>query len=173
MQTPAQLKLLLLDILESAFETGDVHASQQLAVSLSHTVKREGVTVIQNQNVEVYARMMPLMIRALKMCDAFESRAHHSIALQTDSAPAEHLGTASIEDCCAWLFENRIRWQEMQDLMRARYLAHVIGRCATKKEAAGRLGIGNTYLSKLSTPTGAGKQPHIDCAGKGMGLPAT
>jgi len=74
MQMIAELKTLLLEILESAFQNGDVHAIQQMGVNMSNAVKREGVVIIQNQNVEVYARIMPLMVKTLKLCDAMESR---------------------------------------------------------------------------------------------------
>jgi hypothetical protein len=77
MQTLAHVKLLLLDVLESAFQAGDVCATQQLGVNMSNAVKRDGVVIIQNQNVEVYARIMPLMVKALKACDALESPESH------------------------------------------------------------------------------------------------
>jgi hypothetical protein len=34
-----------------------VHATQQMGVNMSNAVKREGVVIIQNQNIEVYARI--------------------------------------------------------------------------------------------------------------------
>ena len=43
MQMIAELKMLLLGILESAFQNGDVHATQQMGVNMSNAVKREGV----------------------------------------------------------------------------------------------------------------------------------
>ena len=57
MQMIAELKTLLLEILESAFQNGDVHATQQMGVNMSNAVKREGGVIIQNQNIEVYARI--------------------------------------------------------------------------------------------------------------------
>lgn len=156
MQTVAQIKGLLLDMMESAFQSGDVKAVQQMGVNLSTAVKREGVTIIQNQHVEVMARLMPLMIKALKVCDEVDVQDRRSAAAQI--APAEaclrtpRITPDPVEDCCAWLYENRIDWQQMQDLMRARYLEHVTGRFRTKKEAARWLGVGNTYLSKLTAP---------------------
>ena len=54
MQMIAELKTLLLEMLESAFQNGEVHATQQMGVNMSNAVKREGVVIIQNQNVEVY-----------------------------------------------------------------------------------------------------------------------
>jgi hypothetical protein len=39
------------------FQNGDVHATQQMGVNMSNAVKREGGVIIQNQNIEVYARI--------------------------------------------------------------------------------------------------------------------
>jgi hypothetical protein len=156
MQSITEVKMLLMDVLESAFQSGDVTATQQLGVNMSNAVKRDGVVIIQNQNVEVYARIMPTMVKALRMCDALETKAHRAPVIQYEPAPAQlpapaaAPGSDPVDACCSWLYENRIRWQEMQDLMRARYLSHVLGRFKTKNEAARYLGVGNTYLCKLS-----------------------
>jgi hypothetical protein len=156
MQVVAELKLLLLEILESAFQNGDVHATQQLGVNMSNAVKREGVVIIQNQNVEVLSRIMPPMVKTLKLCDAMEAswRSQSAITIDTQQPqlppPAEEDDTDPIEACCAWLYENHIQWLDMQDLMKARYLEYVIARFKTKTEAAKWLGVGSTYLCKLS-----------------------
>ncbi len=155
MQTVTQIKDLLLEMMESAFQSGDVKAVQQMGVSLSTAVKREGVTIIQNQHVEVMARLMPLMIKALRACDDVEVLALNPAPVEIEPAGGCRRAPDPIEDCCAWLYENRIGWQQMQDLMRARYLEHVTGRFRTKKEAARWLGVGNTYLSKLTAPGNA------------------
>ena len=156
MQMIAELKTLLLEILESAFQGGDVHATQQMGVNMSNSVKRDGVVIIQNQNVEVYTRIMPSMVKTLKLCDAMESswRSQAAIELEpqqkTLPPPADEDATDPIERCCAWLYENHTTWQDMQDLMKARYLEYVINRFKTKTEAARWLGVGSTYLCKLS-----------------------
>ncbi len=163
MQTIADVKMLILDCMESAFAAGEVTASQQLGVNMSNAFKRDGVTIIQNQNVEVYARIMPTMVKALRVCDALESDSYHQLAAQADDLkarlrlppPAEHAAYTNsdpLEACCSWFFENRINWKDMQELMKARYLAHVLERCPTKGDAARRLGVGSTYLSKLARP---------------------
>jgi hypothetical protein len=159
MQAIAEIKMLLLEILESAFRNGDVHATQQMGVNMSNAVKREGVVIIQNQNVEVYSRIMPLMVKTLKLCDAAESdwRGQAVIELAPQQKqlpqPAEDDDTDPIEACCSWLYENHVSWQDMQDLMKARYLEYVMGRFKTKTEAAKWLGVGSTYLCKLSKTT--------------------
>jgi hypothetical protein len=156
MQAIADLKALLLEILENAFQDGDVHATQQMGVNMSNAVKREGVVIIQNQNVEVLARIMPSMVKTLKLCDAMESNWRSQGAITIDSQqpqlppPKDEDDRDPIEACCAWLYENRIQWQDMQDLMKTRYLEYVINRSRTKTEAAKWLGVGSTYLSKLS-----------------------
>ena len=156
MQAIAELKTLLLEILESAFQNGEVHATQQMGVNMSNAVKREGVVIIQNQNVEVLARIMPSMVKTLKLCDAMESswRGQAAIELEPQQKqlppPVNQEPADPIEACCAWLYENHINWQAMQDLMKARYLEYVIGRSRTKTAAAKWLGVGNTYLCRLS-----------------------
>jgi hypothetical protein len=156
MQAIADLKALLLEILESAFKNGDVHATQQMGVNMSNAVKREGVVIIQNQNVEVFARIMPSMVKTLKLCDAIESNWRTLAAIELEPQqkqlppPMDDDDTDPIDACCSWLYENRINWQGMQDLMKARYLEYVIGRFKTKTEAAKWLGVGSTYLCKLS-----------------------
>jgi hypothetical protein len=159
MQMIAELKTLLLEILESAFHNGDVHATQQLGVNMSNAVKREGVVIIQNQNVEVLARIMPSMVKTLKLCDAMESswRSQSEITIDPQHPqlppPGDESATDPIEACCLWLYENHTKWQDMQDLMKARYLEYVISRFKTKTEAAKWLGVGSTYLCKLSKTT--------------------
>jgi hypothetical protein len=159
MQKIADLKLLLLDVLESAFQGSDVQATQQMGVSVSNAMKREGMVIIQNQNVEVYARIMPPIVKAIRLCDAMESSWRHPIDITIDPQPKQIPSAAAdadpdpVDACCAWLFKHRVGWQEMQDRMRARYLDYVTSQFKTKAEAAKWLGIGNTYLCKLSKTT--------------------
>jgi hypothetical protein len=156
MQPIVELKALILDMLEGAFQANDVNATQQMGVNMSNAVKREGVVIIQNQNVEVYARIMPSMVKMLKLCDALEVSWRSQVEVVPDpqprqiAAPAEEVDADPIESCCSWLYENHVGWQDMQDLMKTRYLEYVIGRFRTKTEAAKWLGVGTTYLSKLS-----------------------
>ena len=156
MQAIAELKALVLEMMESAFQGGEVQASQQMGVNMTHAVRREGVVIIQNQNVEVYARIMPSMVKMLKLCDALESRWRDQDAIELDPLPSrlpsavEPVDVDPLEACCAWLYENHFNWQDMQGLMKARYLEYVINRFRTRAEAAEWLGVGSTYLSKLS-----------------------
>ena len=163
MQAIAELKSLVLEMLENAFQTGDVHATQQLGINMSNAVKRDGVMIIQNQNMEVYTRIMPSMVKALKLCDAMESSWRQQIDIQIDAQPRQlpppetvdvEEDVDPIEACCEWLFENHVGWQDMQDLMKTRYLNHVIGQFRTKTEAAKWLGVGSTYLCKLTKEAG-------------------
>jgi len=156
MQMVAELKALILEMMESAFQSGDVHATQQMGINMSNAVKREGVVIIQNQNVEVYARIMPSMVKMLKLCDAMESSWRNQVEITVDPhqkqlpPPSDDDDADPIDACCSWLFENHVQWQDMQDLMKARYLGYVIDRSKTKTDAAKWLGVGNTYLCRLT-----------------------
>jgi hypothetical protein len=156
MQAIVELKALILEILESAFQNGDVSAVQQMGVSMTNAVKREGVVIIQNQNVEVYARIMPLMVKMLRLCDAIELNWRSQAEIEPAPQPKQLLSPAKdgcldpVEACCSWLYQNHIQWQDMQDLIKARYLDFVVGQFKTKAEAAKWLGVGSTYLCKLS-----------------------
>ena len=139
-----ELKALLFSILESAYKESDVNITQQLGVQMSNAVKKDGVVIIQNQNVEIYARIVPQLIKAIKMCDAVQ---HEQIpdAIQIEQAPVN-----AITECCKYFYINDTKWVAMQEIMKHQYLEYVTGRFQTKAAAAKWLGIGSTYLSKLT-----------------------
>ena len=138
------LKQLLFSILESAYQTPDITATQQMGVNMSNAVKKEGVVIIQNQNVEVYARIVPAVVKAIKMCDTIQTQQI------PDIIEIEHHPTDPIEACCKQLYDENFRWQDMQDYMKLKYLTYVLGKFNTKAAAAKWLGVGPTYLSKLT-----------------------
>ena len=140
-----EIKSLLLEILESAFQGNDILATQQMGVNLTNAVKRDGVVIIQNQNVEVYKNIMPAMVKALRLCDAIDIEQNVEPIKQL-AAPVEN----PILECCKYFYENEVGWQEMQDAMKSRYMQYVIDRSKTKVEAAKFLKVGATYLCKLS-----------------------
>jgi hypothetical protein len=156
MQAIADLKTLVLEMLEGAFQCGEVQATQQLGVNMSNAVKREGVVIIQNQNVEVYAHVMPSMVKMLRICDALEASWRRQVEItvlphqEQLAPPVEESDADPIDACCSWHYKNQIDWQGMQDLMKTRYLKYVIERSKTKTEAAKLLGVGSTYLCRLS-----------------------
>ena len=153
MQSMYDMKLLLLEILENAFSIDNIQATQQMGVNMSNAVKRDGMVIIQNQNVEVYARIMPNMVKALKLCDALE----HQVEIKAIPQPTVQslIGNNEedpdpINECCSWMFENNINWEDMQDLMKRRYAEYVVPKFKTKKEAAKFLNVGSTYLSRIT-----------------------
>jgi hypothetical protein len=151
------LKALLFTILEGAYVAPDVNAVQQMGVNMSNSVKREGVVIIQNQNVEVFARLIPQLVQALRLCDTMaQAQPQHVI----DIEPIERIELGHrqieaptdgpVEACCAWLYDNAVGWQAMQDLMKAHYLSYVRSKLSTNIGAARMLGIQPTYLSKIA-----------------------
>lgn len=152
MQTASDLKLVLLQILEDIFQdNSNIQATQQMGINLSNAVKKDGIVIIQNQNVEIFSKMMPLMVKALKICDLIDTpKINQVIEIQKVLPPPIKEDVDPIDVCCVWLYENHLKWDAMQDLMKARYLEFIISKFKTKNEAAKWLGVGSTYLCKLS-----------------------
>lgn len=159
-----EMKAILLEILEQAFQPADVTATQQMGVNMSNSVREKGVVIIQNQNVEVYARIMPAMVRALRLCDSFEPAvaiAYEPLQIikgETEGNPDEATPRLDdpdpLEKACEWMFNRGYKWEIAQDAFRNHYLSCVVDQFKTKREAAEFLGVGATYLSKLT----AGKE---------------
>lgn len=153
-----EIKSLVLDMLGNSFQPADIQAVQQMGVNMSNTVKRDGVVIIQNQNVEVYARIIPSLIKVLKALDRFDDYPPPLVVLPAAQmipepvAPENDEDDDPIDECCKFMFENGIQWDGMQTMMKARYLEYVVGRFKTKSLAAKMLGINSTYLSKMSQP---------------------
>ena len=145
-----ELKALLFSILELAYKEPDVNITQQLGVQMSNAVKKDGVVIIQNQNVEIYARIVPQLIKAIKMCDSMQ------VPQITNAIELAHISATDIPDmdpvveCCKHFYDSETKWQDMQEVMRTQYLEYVTGKFHTKAAAAKWLGIGSTYLSKLT-----------------------
>jgi len=153
MQPQNEMKAILLEILEMAFQAPDINATQQLGVQLSNAVKRDGVVIIQNQNVEVYAKIMPSMVKALRLCDSFEppvAITYEPSKLPEVSDKDENENKEPIQLVCEWFFKNKYKWKLMQDTINSSYLLYVISQFKTKKEAAEFLDVGATYLCKLT-----------------------
>ena len=152
------LKQLLFSILESAYETPDITATQQMGVQMSNSVNEKGVVIIQTQNVEVYARIVPAVVKAIKMCDMIQQEQTHLVSYQpgplveaTPEIENNRIPDISpIIDCCKHFYDNKTKWQDMQKIMRTEYLDYVTGKFHTKAAAAKWLGVGQTYLSKLT-----------------------
>ena len=143
-----EMKELLLEILENVFKAPDVTATQQMGVQLSTAVKREGVVIIQNQNVEVLSHIVPLITKGLRLCDQEPILITQEPKEEILEITQEH--TEPITDVCHYFYQRETKWQDMQDIMRTHYMNYVLSRLPTKAKAAKFLGIGPTYLSKLS-----------------------
>jgi transcriptional regulator of acetoin/glycerol metabolism len=54
-----------------------------------------------------------------------------------------------VDDCCKYLLSKGTKWEDMQEIVKSRYLKHVVEMAGKKSEAAKWLGIGPTYICKL------------------------
>jgi hypothetical protein len=159
MQNISDLKLLLLQIIEDSFQQEpNIQATQQMGINMSNAVKKDGVVIIQNQNVEIYSKIIPSLVKALKMCDALQE-INRSIVykepieieppIEIQKSPVA-IDSDPVNDFCSWMFEHNLKWSEMQDLVKSRYLEFILTKFSTKNEAAKWLGVGGTYLCKLT-----------------------
>lgn len=145
----ATLKETLFDLLEGAYSTPDVQAVQQMGVQMTNAVREKGVVIIQNQNVEVYARMIPALVKCVKLCDSMEHGRSFAPAVDCEvlELPEPAVEVDALEAFCAWLYENRTPWKKMQKLVKAAYLSYVLKKLPVGVEAARLLGVGPSYLS--------------------------
>ena len=139
-----EIRSILFDILEQAFQPPDVSATQQMGVQLSNAVKREDVVIIQNQNVEVYARIVPSILRAIRLCDQPDVINHEPLQIEasTDEDP--------VYSYCESMFKRQLTWENLHRLTKSAYIDYVLSQYTTKAAAAQFLGMGPTYLSKIT-----------------------
>lgn len=164
------LKELLLNVLENAFKSGDISVSQQLGVQMSNAIKKDGVTIIQNQNLEIYANIVPNIIKAIRMCDQIDTSDIHMLppgmkfvkTLPEPEPEPENLKdielpskTNAINSVCEYFFVNGVTWQGMITIMKTAYLKFILSKFNTQTEAAKFLSVGPSYLSNL---IGKGKE---------------
>lgn len=149
-----EMKELLLEILENVFKSPDVTATQQMGVQLNNSMKRDGVVIIQNQNVEVLSHIVPLITKGIRLCESFNpvtQIAYSPIEIikeETEGNPTK--AKTPVVDYCQSLFELNTNWEDMQTFTKDAYIEYVLSKFKTKAEAARFLGIGPTYLCKLT-----------------------
>ena len=151
-----EMKELLLEILENVFKAPDITATQQMGVSLSNSLKREGVVIIQNQNVEVLSHIVPLITKGLRLCDPVVQITYPPTEIikgETEGNPEilQIESLSPLEDACKYFYQRETKWQDMQTAMRDAYMSYVLSRFPTKTKAAKFLGVGPAYLSKLTS----------------------
>jgi hypothetical protein len=118
-----------------------------MGVSLSNSLKREGVVIIQNQNVKVLSHIVPLITKGLRLCD------QEPILITQESKeeiPQITEAKTPVIDYCRYLYDLNTNWEDMQTFTKDAYLSFVIEKYTTKAAAAKFLGMGSTYLSKLT-----------------------
>ena len=117
-----EMKELLLEILENVFKAPDVTATQQMGVQLSNATKREGVVIIQNQNVEVLSHIVPLITKGLRLCDE---------PIMITQEPKQEIlqitkAKTPVIDYCRYLYDLNTNWEDMQTFTKDAYISFVI-----------------------------------------------
>ena len=157
------LKNVLYEMLTTLTQNGNkqddpVQVTQQLGVQMSKAVQKDGVNIIQLQNVHM-SLVVPHLIEGMKLIDelAFELPKEFVQVKQITHAPIqiepidadEEEDDDPIDTCCKFLYDQKIQWKEMQELMKARYAEYIRGEFEHVGEGADFLGIQRTYYSKI------------------------
>jgi hypothetical protein len=148
------LKTVLYDMLTTLTKNdteGDpVAITQQLGIQMSKAVQRDGVNVIQLQNVHL-SRIVPHLIDGMKLIDSIALGTPQEVIelKQIEHVVEEEEDDDPIDSCCKFMYDQGIKWKEMQELMKARYAEFVRGEFDHGSEAADFLGIQRTYYSKV------------------------
>ena len=135
-----EIRELFLEILDNVFKT-DITATQQMGVSLSNSMKKDGVVIIQNQNVEVLSHIVPLITKGIRLCE------------NTPKTEILEITQNPLDSICQYFYDRHTDWQGMQQTMKDAYMSYVLQKYTTKSAAAKFLGVGPTYLSKLTGET--------------------
>jgi hypothetical protein len=146
-QSLSAIKEILFDLLsDSVKDTSNVTAQQNLGVQLSNAVKKEGVVIIQNQNVEVLNVIIPKVIQALRIIDSVNQLPDCGpVVIEHEPESFMDVETAYLEH----MFKNNWKWDMVFATFKMAYVKHVVNHFETQKDAADHLGIQASYLSKL------------------------
>lgn len=146
----SHLKELIYDTIRTAIKDNvkdsNVLAEQKMDIKLSPSLKRN-VNIIQIQNV-IAINLVENMINMLEIIDSLnidelEANKINHLDLDTD-----------LDDFCELLINEDLKLSSFQKIIRKLYIRAAIMKSKTKEEAAHRLGIQRTYLSRLVTTLG-------------------
>lgn len=168
--TVSNLKPVLYELLTNACmqdsgASGEI--TQNLGVSLTNAVKREGVNIIQIQNVKLDS-IVPQIVVALKMVDQLVQREAITVKQiemkeeEVEAKAIEHVpkdvddDTDPIEELCDFMYEQKMNWNKVSDLIKVRYVEFLKGKVGNTKKAMEFLEVSATsyYLAKKRLDVG-------------------
>lgn len=150
----SHLKELIYDSIRTAINNsnstkkGDIQVEQSLDIKLSPVLARKGnINILQIQNV-VVTNLIENMINMLKIIDNLsidevEVRKINHLDLDVD-----------LDDFCELLINENLKLLSFQRIAKKLYVRAALMKSKTKTEAARKLGIQRTYLSRLVTILG-------------------
>lgn len=138
-----QVKNVLYEILTddgTDTDEGAVKATQNMGVSVTNSMKKSGINIIQMQSV-VNKKVVNKVVKALSLIDDIKNHSPAKADIQIETI------FAVIE----WLADQNLTLNEFLTGMKRAYVEAIVNRHDTRTEAAKVLGIQRTYLSRLMT----------------------
>jgi hypothetical protein len=162
------LKAVLYDMLTAVTQNGEnanpAKVTQQLGIQMSKAVQKDGINVIQLQNIHLNT-VIPHLIEGMKLIDELQLTMRRDEIIEMkqiemkqiemkpiEMKPEEVEELDAIDAACKFLHNQSIGWKEMQELMRTRYAMYIRTQFETYKEGADFLGLQRTYFSKILKP---------------------
>ena len=122
--TPSQsIRPLVYEVLKAITcdeqEESDLTIKQNMGVALTNTIKKEGVNIIQLQNVRV-SNAIPKIIEVLEMLDALEHIPPVLLEAETvEQIPAPSLDPIDI--LCEFAYKRKMDWKTISNILKIRY----------------------------------------------------
>jgi hypothetical protein len=147
-----ELKDFMYNILE--FEDDDqananITANQGMGVQLTNTMKKEGVTIIQNQSI-VNKKVTSNVVKALRLLDKIKDNSVTTIEIETENKNIPEITMEHIVQVIEWIASKDLTLKEFDKLMRGIYCRALIDETGSSKQAAVVLGCSQSTASVYS-----------------------
>lgn len=156
MKNVSDLKPALYELLQAACDVDpsrELAVSQQMGVQLTPSMKKDGVNIIQIQNVKM-EMIVPKLIDLMKMVD--ELCIVYPPQQEVIDLPMQALAAPDpFDEVCKTLYEKQTELREAEAQFRLRYFDHVTGIEGSRTKAAKFLGTSTgAYYSAQKTLEG-------------------
>jgi hypothetical protein len=136
----------------------DVSVNQQLGVSISKAMQRDGgINILQFQSAHIH-NITEKVIEALKVVDMLNLPLENENLAVIDVSPAqiEHVPDVEedeadlIEAFCNLLYRKHMNWKDMQEYCKQEYSMFVRDKQPSVKDGAEFLGLNKAYFGRLT-----------------------
>ncbi len=146
----SKLKDFMYDILEiedDDQQKDSIVANQGMGVQLSNAMKKDGVTIVQMQNV-VNKKVTTNVVKSLRLIDKLLDNSR-SIEIE-QTTPAPQITLDHLIQVIAWLADKGLKMKDFDNLMRGLYCREQIKVEGSTTKAAEKIGVSQAHVSKLN-----------------------